>query len=102
MTATLAIGFATLSMAVSIVVHARLRSEGSSKLAAPWAMIAARRKTLRRIRETVRTEFKDRVKIIYIPVDVATGKIIDPDGKLGETADGANRDRRNSRPQPRR
>ena len=31
-TATLAIGFATLSMAVSIVVHARLRSEGPSRL----------------------------------------------------------------------
>ena len=41
-TATLAIGFATLSMAVSVVVHAKLRSEGDGKLArAIRAMVAA-------------------------------------------------------------
>jgi hypothetical protein len=42
-------------------------------------MIAARRKTLRQYTPTVVTEFKDRLKFIYIPVDVATGRIIDPD-----------------------
>ena len=89
-TATLAIGFATLSMAVSIVVHAKLRSEAPSKLArAIRAMIAARRKTLRRIRETVRTEYRDRTTYIHVPVDIATGRVIDPDGTLGQPAGGS-------------
>ena len=26
----------------------------------------------------VRTEFKDRTKVVYVPVDVATGKVLDP------------------------
>ena len=41
-------------------------------------MIAARRKTLRRIKE--RVEFRDRVKIVHVPVDRATGLVLDPDG----------------------
>ena len=62
-TATLAIGFATLSMAVSIIVHAKLRSEAPGKLArAIRAMVAARRKTIRRLKETVRVEFRDRTR----------------------------------------
>jgi hypothetical protein len=78
-TATLAIAFATLSMAVSMVAHAKLRSDRPSKLArALRAMFAARRKTLRRIRETVRTEYKNRV--VYIPVD-ASGRVVNPDRK---------------------
>jgi hypothetical protein len=84
-TATLAIAFATLSMAVSMVAHAKLRSDQPSKLArALRAMLAARRKTLRRIRETVRTEYRDRTTFIHVPVDVATGKIVDPDSTLGQ------------------
>ena len=35
-------------------------------------------KTLRRISGIVRTEFKDRTKVAYVPVDVATGKVLDP------------------------
>ena len=74
-TATLAIGFATLSMAVSIVVHAKTRgeapNEAPSKLArAIRAMIAARRKTLRRIRET---EIRERTVFRYVPVHADTG-----------------------------
>lgn len=88
-TVTLAITFATLSLAVSVVVHAKLRSDKSSKLSlALRKMFAARRRTLRRIQETVRVEYRDRVRMIYVPVDGATGRIIDPDGKLGKTVDG--------------
>ena len=42
------------------------------------ARLAAKRKTLRRIDERVRTEFKDRTKLVYVPVDAATGKMLDP------------------------
>ena len=88
-TATLAITFATLSMAVSVVVHARLRSDKPGKLARAFrAMLAARRKTLRRTTETVRTEHRDRTIFIHVPVDVATGRVLDPDGRLGKTVDG--------------
>jgi hypothetical protein len=66
-TATLAIGFATLSMAVSIVVHAKLRSEGSSKLARMVrAWLARRRRPIYRDVPGP-TVFRDRV--IHVPVD---------------------------------
>jgi hypothetical protein len=79
-TGTLAIAFATLSMLVSIVVHAQLRDGKPSKLSlAVRRMIAARRKTLRRIRE--RIEYRDRVKFIYVPCDPRTGKVLDPDAR---------------------
>ena len=61
-----------------------------SKLArALRAMAAARRKTLRRIRETIRTEYRDRTTFIHVPVDHATGRVIDPDGTLGQPAGGS-------------
>jgi hypothetical protein len=76
-TATLAIGFATLSMAVSIVVHAKLRSEGDGKLArAIRAMVAATRKRLRRIEPTIEYRYRDRV--LHVPVDTL-GRVLDPD-----------------------
>ena len=79
-TATLAIGFATLSMAVSIIVHAKLRSEAPSKLArAIRAMVAARRKTIRRLKETVRVEYRDRTTFVHLPVDPVSGRVLDPD-----------------------
>ena len=63
------------------------RKARPSKLAmAIRRMIAARRKTLRRLEETVRVEVRDRVKLVYVPVDVVTGKVLDPDGKLREPA----------------
>ena len=78
-TATLAIGFATLSMAVSIVVHARLRSEGSTKLArAVRAMLAAGRKRLRRIEPTIEYRYRDRV--LHVPVD-ELGRVLNPDAR---------------------
>jgi hypothetical protein len=80
-TATLAIGFATLSMAVSVVVHAKLRSEGSSKLAmALRRMIARWRKRLVVYRD-VPGPFRDRTVFVHVPVDRVTGLILDPDAK---------------------
>jgi hypothetical protein len=43
------------------------------------AFLASRRKTLRRIRETVRIEYRDRVRLVYVPTDPATGRVLDPD-----------------------
>jgi hypothetical protein len=89
--AGLAIAFATLSMAVSVIAHLTPRSaKQPGKLSrALRAMFAARRKTLRRVRETVRTEYRDRTTFIHVPVDVATGRVIDPDGTLGQPAGGS-------------
>jgi hypothetical protein len=54
-------------------------SKGDGKLArAIRATLAARRKTLRRIGGVVRTEIKQQTKVVYVPVDVATGKVLDP------------------------
>jgi hypothetical protein len=55
-------------------------------------MVAARRKTIRRLQETVRTEFKDRVRFIYVPCDPKTGKVLDPDAKRAGRCDGARRE----------
>jgi hypothetical protein len=51
-----------------------------SKLAmALRRMIAARRKTIRRLRETVRVEYRDR--LVYLPTDPVTGRVLDPDAR---------------------
>ena len=42
-------------------------------------MIAARRRTLRRIDDQTRVEWRDRPRFIYVPVDEA-GRVINPDG----------------------
>ncbi len=56
------------------------RSSRPSKLSmALRRMIAARRKTLRRLKETVRTEYRDR--LIHVPVDPVSGRVLDPDIK---------------------
>jgi hypothetical protein len=71
--------FATLSMLVSLVVHLEPKSDARpSKLSRAFrAMIAARRKKLRRVEERVRTEFRD--KFIYVPTDPVSGRVLDPD-----------------------
>ena len=80
-TATLAIGFATLSMAVSIVVHAKLRSEGDGKLArAIRAMVARWRKRLV-VYRNVPGPFRDRTVFVHVPVDPVSGLVLDPDKK---------------------
>jgi hypothetical protein len=43
------------------------------------AMIAARRKTIRRLQETVRTEYRDRTIFRYVPTDPVSGRVLDPD-----------------------
>jgi hypothetical protein len=74
----LAATFALLSMMASLVVHLQPKSEAPSKLArALRAMIAARRKTLRRIHETVRVETRERTVFRYVPVDADTGLPVD-------------------------
>jgi hypothetical protein len=56
------------------------RAARTSKLSRGFrSMIAARRKTLRRVRETVRIEYRDSVKLVYVPTDPATGRVLDPD-----------------------
>jgi hypothetical protein len=76
-TVTLAIGFATLSMVVSVIAHSPLRSEAPSKLSrALRAFIAARRKTLRRIEPTI--EYRYRYRLIHVPVDTL-GRVLSPD-----------------------
>jgi hypothetical protein len=82
--AVIALASATaLATALAAVISA-LPDRGSkpSKLArAVRAMIAARRKTLRRLEETVRVEYRDRPRFIYVPCDPQTGKVLDPDAK---------------------
>ncbi len=62
------------------------RSSGPSKFSrALRAMIAARRKTIRRLKEGVRVEVKDRVKIVYVPTGPVSGRVLDSDDRLKET-----------------
>jgi hypothetical protein len=85
--ARVAIGALAISISIATMLAAFVsnlpRWDGKpSKLErALRAMPAARRKTLRRIKEAVRTEFRDRVRFIYVPCDPATGKVLDPDAK---------------------
>lgn len=72
-----ATAFSTALVAIISSLPDRGRSNG--KLArAIRARLAAKRKTLRRIGGIIRTEYQDRTKVIYVPVDVATGKVLDP------------------------
>ena len=72
-----AIAFATSLLAFLAHLEPRVPGRGSKLARAVRAMIAARRKTLRRLRETVRTEYRDR--LVHIPVDPVSGRILDPD-----------------------
>jgi hypothetical protein len=78
--AVIALSIATaLATALAAVISSLPeRSEKPSKLSlALRRMIAARRKTLRRLRETVRTEYRDR--FIHVPVDPVSGRVLDAD-----------------------
>jgi hypothetical protein len=80
-TASLAIAFATLSMVVSVVVHARLRSEGGGKLArAIRGYLARRRRQLIRMVPGP-VEFRDRIVVKWVPFDPKSGLRIKPDGE---------------------
>jgi hypothetical protein len=86
-TATLAIGFASLSMAVSIVVHAKTRgeapNEAPSKLArASRAYLARRRKRLVVYRDVPGpVQFRDRTIFKYVATDPVSGRVLDPDAR---------------------
>jgi hypothetical protein len=75
-TATLAIGFATLSMAVSIIVHAKLKSEGDGKLSRMIRAYFARRRRL--IYRNVPGPVQYRDRLLHVPVDTL-GRVLDPD-----------------------
>jgi hypothetical protein len=81
--AVIGLSVATALTTATAAVIASLPERGQaqpSKLArAIRAMVAARRKTLRRIRETVRTEYRDRTVYLHVPTDPATGRVLDPD-----------------------
>ena len=69
--------FATLSMLASVVVHSQPRSEAPDKLSrAIRAMVAARRKKLRRVEATTVTQIRERVVYRYVPCDPESGKAI--------------------------
>jgi hypothetical protein len=76
----LAISISTATMLAAFVSNLPKWDGKPSRLARSFrAMLAACRKTLRRLRETVRTEYRDRVKLVYVPTDPATGRVLDPD-----------------------
>ena len=79
-TATLAIGFATLSMAVSVVVHAKLSSDAPSKLSrAIRAWLVARRRKRLIVYRDVPGPAHDRVVVRWVPVDANTGLPVRPE-----------------------
>ena len=84
----LATATAVTSALVAVISNLPERGpKGDGKLArAIRGWLAARRKTLRRINERVVTEFKDRTKVVYVPVDVASGKVLDPAFRPGPTS----------------
>jgi hypothetical protein len=72
------LAFATLAAGLISALPERGTRSPSKLSRAIRAMVAARRKRLRRIKE--RVEFKDRIRVVHIPVDRATGLVVDPDG----------------------
>lgn len=77
--ASLAIAFATLSMAVSIAAHLQPRSEMPGKVSRMLRAWLARRR--RPIYRDVPGPYRDRVRFLYVPCDPQTGKVLDPDVK---------------------
>jgi hypothetical protein len=78
-TLSIAVILAIGTLAAGLISELPERGSKPSKLAlALRKMIGARRKTLCRIKE--RVEFKDRIRVVHIPVDRATGLVVDPDG----------------------
>jgi hypothetical protein len=76
----LACTISLLSAVVSVIAHMQPKSDKPSKLArAVRAMVAARRKTIRRLQEKVRVEYRDRTRFIHVPVDPVSGRVLDPD-----------------------
>ena len=72
-----AVAFTTSLLAFLAHLEPRIPGRESKLARAVRAMVAARRKTIRRLKETV--AYRDRVKLVYVPCDPATGKVLDPD-----------------------
>jgi hypothetical protein len=80
----LAVSISTATMLAAFVSNLPKWDGRPSQLArALRVMLAARRKTLRRVKETVRTEYRDRIVYLHVPVDPATGRVLDPDVPRG-------------------
>ena len=78
----LALATACATALAAIISSLPERDGKQGKLArAIRTMVAARRKTIRRLQERVHTEYRDRVKFIYVPCDPRTGKVLDPDAR---------------------
>jgi hypothetical protein len=69
-------------MAVSVVAHARLRSEGSGKVGRMIRAWLARKR--RPIYRDVPGPFRDRIVVKWVPFDPRSGLRIKPDGEPGE------------------
>ena len=72
------LAFGTLAAGLISALPDRASRPGKLTLALR-RMIAARRKTLRRINDQTRVEYRDRPRFIYVPVD-EVGRVINPDG----------------------
>jgi hypothetical protein len=78
----LAISISTATLLAAFVSNLPKWDGKESRLArALRAMIAARRKTLRRINETVRTEYRDRTIYVHVPVS-PDGVVLDQPPKV--------------------
>ena len=78
----IAIAVACSTALAAIISSLPERGDKPSKLArAIRATLAARRKTIRRLKETVRTEYRDRVIFKWVPTDPISGRVLDPDVK---------------------
>jgi hypothetical protein len=80
----LAISVATATMLAAFVSNLPKWDGKKSRVARAFrAMLAAKRKTLRRLKETIRVEQREHVRFVYVPTDPATGRVLDPDAPHG-------------------
>ena len=80
----LAISIATATMLAAFLSNLPKWDGKKSRVARAFrAMLAAKRKTLRRLKETIRVEQREHVRFVYVPTDPATGRVLDPDAPHG-------------------
>lgn len=72
------VSFGTLAAGLISVLPERSERRPGKLSLALRQMIAARRKTLRRIDDQTRVEWRDRPRFIYVPTD-AEGRVLNPD-----------------------
>lgn len=83
----LAGAFATLSMLVSIVAHTPPKGASESKLSRAFRAYLARRRKKLTIQKPVEVPGPERVVLKWVAYDFNTGRRINPDLTLGESAD---------------